>query len=328
MNFEDEDYVRLYTRDTVTMKKIGWEGRAVLSELMRKVERSGVLELEEGDDVAEAVAALCDLPVEIARTGLGLLASRGVTRRHGASLVLVRFVEAQNARRSDRLRAQDYRDRQKGGRSILPEENEYSSRYVTGRHDSSLLPSPLLSPASPPPAEDTDARDAPAAASSAPAVRGLVPARRPAPTNQQDACKIPLAERARLVLEDPGNGAWSSPQTWPETIAVAEALAKAAGHKRPRLGDCSRDAGVRAVLQLFADGWPVDELKQLMGAVARSKWWREGGAARGLSSITGEVLRRTENDRPAREGGNMDPAIAREIAKTRAMAAEIGNGGT
>lgn len=155
MNFEDEEYVRLYSRDTVTMKKIGWEGRTVLWHIMRKVESSGVLELEDGDDEAEAVALLCDVPVDLARIGLDKLASRGVTQRHGSSLVLVRFVEAQTARRSDRLRAQDYRDRQK---IKLLEEIEQSSRGVTANHDSSLPASPLHLPALPPPAEER-ARD-------------------------------------------------------------------------------------------------------------------------------------------------------------------------
>lgn len=136
MNFEDEEYVRLYTRDTVTMKRIGWEGRTVLWHLMRKVEGSGVLELDAGDDAAEAVAALCDLSEELARTGLERLASRGVTELHGSSLVLVKFVEAQNARRSDRLRAQDYRDRK---RANSPDETDESLRSVTDRHDSSPL---------------------------------------------------------------------------------------------------------------------------------------------------------------------------------------------
>lgn len=163
----------------------------------------------------------------------------------------------------------------------------------------------------------------------APAVaRGLVPARKPAPTNQQDALAIPIAERARLVLEDPGNGQWSEPQRWPEVVAVAESLAHAAGNRaRPRLGGPSGDSGTKRVLQLLADGWPPLELVTLAAAVGRSKWWHEGGV-KGLSSLTPEVLRRIQNESPRRGDPQMDPEIAREIAKTKAMAAQIGNGGT
>lgn len=329
MNFEDEEYIRVYVRNTATTKMLGWEGRTVLWHLERVVEKSGVLELEEGDDLTEVVAALCDLPIEITKLGLERLASRRVTIRHAASLTIVRFVEAQNAKRSDRLRAQDYRDRQKlEAQASFPEKAEEkpgASRGVTPRHDSSLLALPL--PASPCLALPLPAEEGARAREAAPApARGLARVHRPAPPNQQAAIALPLAERACLVLEDPGNAQWSRPQEWPEVVAVAEALAKAAGHKRPRLGDCSRDVGVKTVLQLFADGWPVGELTTLAGVVARSKWWREGGP-KGLSSLTGEVLRRAQNAEAKREP-QMDPEIAKQIAKTKAMAAEIGNGGT
>jgi hypothetical protein len=144
VNFEDEDYVRVYSRDTATTKKLGWEGRTVLWHLFRIVPKSGVLELGEGDDLVEVVASLCDLPEEVTKLGLERLASRGVTVRHAASLEIVRFVEAQNARRSDRLRAQDYRDRQKAEASALSEKKASASRNVTARHDSSLPASPPL----------------------------------------------------------------------------------------------------------------------------------------------------------------------------------------
>jgi hypothetical protein len=330
MNFEDEEYVRLYCKDTVTVQKLGWEGRLVLWELMRKVDSAGVLDLEPGDDEIESIAALIRVPEEIVRVGLERLASRSVTARHESSLVIVKFVEAQTAKRSDRLRAQEYRDRKRAERdeaSRSTEKTDKASRSVTGHHDSSLPALPLPAspgPALPCPAEEACERAEPAAA--APVARGLVPVRPRAPTNQPDALALPIAERARLVLADPGNGAWSSPQAWPEVVAVAEALARAAGQKRPRLGELQRDAGVRAVLGHLADGWPPDELAALAGAIGRSKWWRDGGAVRGLSSLTAEVLRRAQNERP--RVVDMDPELAREVARTRAMAAQIGNGGS
>gem|GEM_PF-4255592 len=154
MNFEDEEYVRLYCKDTVTVRKIGWEGRLVLWEIMRKVDCAGVLDLEEGDDEVEAISSLIGVPEEIVRVGLERLASRNVTARHGASLVITKFVEAQNAKRSDRLRAQEYRDRKKleglsvaSGTSQPSDESEPPSRSVTGSNDSSL---PALPPPAPP----------------------------------------------------------------------------------------------------------------------------------------------------------------------------------
>lgn len=154
MNFEDEEYIRVYTRNTATTKKLGWEGRTVLWHIERIVQKSGVLELEDGDDLVEVVAALCDLPEDITKCGLERLASRGVTVRHEASLEIVRFVEAQNAKRSDRLRAQDYRDRQKAEALVSAEKKADASRSVTERHVSSLPASPLPPPSlAPPPPE-------------------------------------------------------------------------------------------------------------------------------------------------------------------------------
>jgi hypothetical protein len=66
-----------------------------------------------------------------------------VTTRHGTTLVIDKFVEAQEAKRSDRLRALEYRERQK---AKTAEEKPGSSHGVTARHDSSLpaLPPPAL----------------------------------------------------------------------------------------------------------------------------------------------------------------------------------------
>ena len=44
MNFEDEPYVRLYTRKTLTSKMLGWEGRVQVTErrvLIDRLERDG-----------------------------------------------------------------------------------------------------------------------------------------------------------------------------------------------------------------------------------------------------------------------------------------------
>lgn len=141
------------------------------------------------------------------------------------------------------------------------------------------------------------------------------------PSSPAEALSIPVAVRAKAVLENPSAGQWSAPEAWPEVIAVAEALAKGAGQSRPRLGHMQRDAGVRAVLGLLADGWPPDRLVALAGAVGRSEWFRERkGGVKGLSSLTAEVLRRTENEMGAKpRGSGVDPETQREIAKMTAM---------
>ena len=132
MRWEDERYVRLYTRDTATWKLLSWQGRALLPLLLRKADRLGLVDLE-GDSV-EGVAALVDIPPEVVAPGLtgpnGLLA-RGVVVEVPGGLAFPRYTEAQEARASDRLRAQDYR-----ARKAITHRDE-ASRTVTDRHDSS-----------------------------------------------------------------------------------------------------------------------------------------------------------------------------------------------
>ena len=45
MDFPNERYVRLYTRETTTWRLLGWEGQALLPQVLRLVDRSGVLDL-------------------------------------------------------------------------------------------------------------------------------------------------------------------------------------------------------------------------------------------------------------------------------------------
>lgn len=321
MNYEDEEYVRLYVRDTVTTKKIGWEGRTVLWHLLRVVQKSGILELQEGDDLVEIVSALCDLPESITKLGLERLASRGVTRRHAASLEIVRFVEAQNAKRSDRLRAQAYRDRQTQERLKSSEETASASRIVTARHDSSLLASPLL----PSPLPDrsltaaVDPKDltgsarveapSPETAATA-AAKSETRIRIPKdPSNMAEALELGVRDRSELLLRNPHSSMWLTPEHWPEVKAVAACLAKATGHPaHERLSGYTRDVGVQAVVALFAAGYALPEVERAIGVVTQSDWWRRDNRSRGLSSLTPEVVRRAHTEAPRM--ADLDPRVA------------------
>ncbi len=108
MDWSDERYVRLYTRDTVTWKLIKWQGRHVLTELFRKVDRAGVLDF--GDEgIEEAISALIDTPLEVVSIGLEKILERGVAVIQGSSLVLPNFLEAQEAAQSDKHRQRESR---------------------------------------------------------------------------------------------------------------------------------------------------------------------------------------------------------------------------
>jgi len=145
MNFEDEEYVRVYTKKTITFRRLKWQGRTLLWHLMLEADRGGVVELGEGEEV-EALCDLLDLPEGVVRVGLERLVALGVTSRHGSTLIIDRFVEAQEARRSDRMRAQEYRERQRSVTERHEPSREQTERHAASRFVTPPLPLPLPSP--------------------------------------------------------------------------------------------------------------------------------------------------------------------------------------
>lgn len=119
MRWEDERYVRLYTRDTVEWNLLCWQARAILPLILRKVDRAGLLEV--GRRGSRGLAANLQMPVEVVERGLegdpaqssspeGLIASGSVELRDGV-LVVPKFIEAQEATACEALRAREYRAR-------------------------------------------------------------------------------------------------------------------------------------------------------------------------------------------------------------------------
>lgn len=164
MDYSNERYVRVYTRDTVTWKLLDWRARTLLLFLLRKVDRSGVLDV--GDDGLAGVAAIVELPIEIVEAGMPQLIARGTIVAHGTSFTAPNFLEAQEAPQSDKLRAAEYRARRRDAalgmatppatkrdaRATKRDETitvrDETSRGVTRRHSSLAKPAKLPRPAS------------------------------------------------------------------------------------------------------------------------------------------------------------------------------------
>lgn len=141
MNFADEFWVKVYTRDTTTWKLLPWQARTLLLHMFRKVDRSrGAIDV--GDDGIAGLAAMVDLPLEeVVEPGLEHLLKRGVATFDGVSYVLPRFIEAQTTPSSDKLRAKKHRQSvaQSPSRNVSGASRNVSepSRDVTERHDAS-----------------------------------------------------------------------------------------------------------------------------------------------------------------------------------------------
>ncbi len=135
MRFEDERYVRLYTRDTTTWLMLPWQSRCVLMALFRKVDRAGVWEL--GDDGVEGLSVVLALPPEVVEPGLVPLLKRGTVVVQGGTLLIPNFLEAQEAKQSDKARQRSARERARDVAAAGVTLRDQPSRHVTIGHTDS-----------------------------------------------------------------------------------------------------------------------------------------------------------------------------------------------
>lgn len=138
MNFSDERWVKLYTRDTASWLALSWMARSVFMHLLRKCDRAGQVDLGRaglrgligligGAEYREAIERAVR---ELADDG-AIQLSTDETR-----ITLPRFVEAQETRMSANARAKLARDRKavtrRDGR-VTPRDGDATTSAVTGR---------------------------------------------------------------------------------------------------------------------------------------------------------------------------------------------------
>lgn len=144
MNWSDERYVRLYTRDTVTWKRWHWQTRAVLALLIRRVDRSGVLDAGKGDK-AEAMALMLEVPVEVARGALEQMVACGTVTVSDTAIVLPSFIDAQEAKQTDKVRQIESRERRAAAAMRNHESACHTpSQPVTAGHTVSQIVTPAV----------------------------------------------------------------------------------------------------------------------------------------------------------------------------------------
>jgi hypothetical protein len=131
MRFDDEQYVRLFTRDTPTWVMIGWEARAFLMALLRKVDRAGVLDL--GGEGLEGLAVIVLLPLEIVKAGLPKCIDRGILALRDDKIIWLKFMEAQECAQTDKARKRAQRERDRA-LALHPENLPTNQKLVTAGH--------------------------------------------------------------------------------------------------------------------------------------------------------------------------------------------------
>jgi hypothetical protein len=133
------------------------------------------------------------------------------------------------------------------------------------------------------------------------------------PKDLEEALRLPVGQRAALVLEKSELALGLHPERWPEVIGVASALAESIGLVNPCLGRYADDEGVRAVVRLYAAGFTQLALEYVARIVPKQPWWSSDGNRLGLSSLSIEVVRR---NLPAADGRAriLSPRVAKALA--------------
>jgi hypothetical protein len=111
MRWEDERYVRLYTRDTPEWLALSLQAQGLFALLLRKVDRAGILNLGKLGRRAVAVVIGHAGDWERLEPALSDLLADGCVEIHGDSLVVPNFIAAQSAAQSDKARQAECRAR-------------------------------------------------------------------------------------------------------------------------------------------------------------------------------------------------------------------------
>ena len=151
LNWSDEHYVKLYTRDSLTWRSWHWEARTVFLHLVRKVDNSGFIETGRMS-IVDALVLQLELPKHVVEPGMSALIGCGTCEAVDGAVLLTKFNEAQEARKTDAQKKRDERSRN------IAKRRAAMSPAVTGRHPPSPSvtgshPNGPSSPAQPRPAQ-------------------------------------------------------------------------------------------------------------------------------------------------------------------------------
>lgn len=135
MRWDDEAYVRLYKRETPEWCLLSWQARALFHELLKRVDMAGLLMV--GKSGLRGLAGLVRMPLDVVRDAMhgedGLLADGCVLEVDGGYLI-PNYVEAQQAKQSDRVRKAEQRARDRAAKIDEANAKAAESRDVTFGH--------------------------------------------------------------------------------------------------------------------------------------------------------------------------------------------------
>ena len=113
MRWEDERYVRVYTRDTLNWLALSFEAQGVLVLLLRKLDRAGIMDLGNHGKRGIIIAIGHGHRWEQLAPAVDELLRDGCLRIEGTRAVAPNFIEAQEAQASDAARQRTKRERER-----------------------------------------------------------------------------------------------------------------------------------------------------------------------------------------------------------------------
>lgn len=154
MNWSDERYVKLYSRNTATWVTWPWQARAALPLFLRVADGAGLLDCGRREPL-RALAALVMLPVEVVEVAVAAMVDDGTLEVVERGWLLPHYLEAQEATKTPALKKRDQRDRDRAKAreiSMVPVTNSHQASPVVTKCPPPAQPSPPPPPAQPIPA--------------------------------------------------------------------------------------------------------------------------------------------------------------------------------
>lgn len=218
LDYPSERYVRLYSRDTVAWSALCWEAQALYPQILRKVDRAGVLDL--GDELlSDALSAILPKwPLETLERAAERLIAKGFIGRNEEQnwLFIPKFEDAETAKMTSAQRSREHRAREaartrmeKLQRNVA--EGDATSRNATrgdtaghpGTRGDSVLSQPVPPQANP--EEDVVAGVARS---------GFAPETDPSSPPMSKPGEVEPASSGRFATPSPGNGPVAEFEKW------------------------------------------------------------------------------------------------------------------
>jgi hypothetical protein len=254
MNWPDERYVRVYTRDTTDWLCLSFPAQGLFCLLLRKVDRAGILPLGSKGKKGVGVAIGHAHQWAMLEPALEELLADGCVVIQGECLVVPNFIEAQEAEASDKARSRKARER---ARALAAAGIKPTSRNVSDRHGN------------PEPRDGNDTgRDAP----------DTICDQTVTPNQPSQPCRTDPSQASRAGPAEPTPDRLADEPEWMDDVRTK--LASSLGMPKP-LGIGRNPADVIRAFTRIRKGWGHDTMisEALAAAIdnrvvpANLSWW-------------------------------------------------------